>query len=99
MEYVHKYYNTKQHFAAEKKEEKYYSYKIHTTIKSKEKKKLTCIVKMRKKNIWNITKQTFSDFFASNVLKLSGSLAFFTIFSKTTIYECYTSFCSLKSIF
>lgn len=33
------------------------------------------------KNTWKIIKQTFSDFFASNVLKLSGSLAFFTVFS------------------
>ncbi len=33
------------------------------------------------KSIWKITKQTFVDFFASNVLKLSGSLAFFTVFS------------------
>lgn len=36
---------------------------------------------MIKKNIWEITKQTFVDFFACNVLKLSGALAFFTIFS------------------
>ncbi len=33
------------------------------------------------KNTWTITKQTFAEFFASNVLKLSGSLAFFTVFS------------------
>lgn len=33
------------------------------------------------KNTWKIIKQTFVDFFASNVLKLSGSLAFFTVFS------------------
>lgn len=36
---------------------------------------------MSPKNAWKITKQTFADFFASNVLKLSGALAFFTIFS------------------
>lgn len=36
---------------------------------------------MSVKNTWKIIKQTFSDFFASNVLKLSGSLAFFTVFS------------------
>ena len=36
---------------------------------------------MSVKNTWTIIKQTFSDFFANNVLKLSGSLAFFTVFS------------------
>jgi membrane protein len=36
---------------------------------------------MSVKNTWKIIKQTFSDFFESNVLKLSGSLAFFTVFS------------------
>jgi membrane protein len=36
---------------------------------------------MSLKNTWKITKQTFSDSFASNVFKLSGSLAFFTVFS------------------
>jgi membrane protein len=36
---------------------------------------------MSVKNTWTIIKQTFADFFASNVLKLSGSLAFFTVFS------------------
>ena len=30
---------------------------------------------------WKIVKNTMIDFFASNVLKLSGSLAFFTVFS------------------
>jgi membrane protein len=33
------------------------------------------------KDAWCITKRTFSDFVDSNVLKLSGALAFFTIFS------------------
>ena len=33
------------------------------------------------KNVWRLTKHTFSDFFDSNSLKLSASLAFFTIFS------------------
>lgn len=33
------------------------------------------------KSIWKVIKQTFADFFTSNVLKLSGSLAFFTVFS------------------
>jgi membrane protein len=36
---------------------------------------------MSLKNTWKITKQTFTDSFASNVFKLSGSLAFFTVFS------------------
>ena len=36
---------------------------------------------MSVKNAWTIIKQTFAEFFASNVLKLSGSLAFFTVFS------------------
>lgn len=36
---------------------------------------------MIKKNIWKITRQTFADFVSNNVLKLSGALAFFTIFS------------------
>ena len=36
---------------------------------------------MSVKNAWKITKQTFADFFSSNVLKLSGALAFFTVFS------------------
>lgn len=36
---------------------------------------------MSVRNTWTIIKQTFSDFFESNVLKLSGSLAFFTVFS------------------
>jgi membrane protein len=33
------------------------------------------------KNAWKIISQTFAEFFSSNVLKLSGALAFFTIFS------------------
>jgi membrane protein len=33
------------------------------------------------KNAWTITRLTFAELFASNVLKLSGALAFFTIFS------------------
>jgi membrane protein len=33
------------------------------------------------KNTWKIIKQTFINFFADNVFKLSGSLAFFTVFS------------------
>ena len=33
------------------------------------------------KNMWKLTKHTFTDFFDSNCLKLSASLAFFTIFS------------------
>ena len=36
---------------------------------------------MSVKNAWKIIRQTFVEFFASNVLKLSGSLAFFTVFS------------------
>ncbi len=36
---------------------------------------------MSLKNTWKITKQSFSDSFDSNVFKLSGSLAFFTVFS------------------
>ncbi len=36
---------------------------------------------MSLKNIWKITRQTFSNLVDSNVLKLSGALAFFTIFS------------------
>src|SRR5882762_2537261 len=36
---------------------------------------------MSLKNIWTIIKQTFSEFIASNVFKLSGALAFFTVFS------------------
>ncbi|HEX7902527.1 MAG TPA: YihY/virulence factor BrkB family protein [Chitinophagaceae bacterium] len=36
---------------------------------------------MSVKDAWCITKNAFADFFASNVLKLSGALAFFTIFS------------------
>lgn len=36
---------------------------------------------MTLKNAWQITKHSFSDFFQLNVLKLSGALAFFTIFS------------------
>jgi len=33
------------------------------------------------KNIWSITKQSFSDFIDNKVLKLSAALAFYTIFS------------------
>ena len=33
------------------------------------------------KNIWTITKETFSDFFSNHVLKLSAALAYYTIFS------------------
>jgi len=36
---------------------------------------------MTVKGSWNIIKHTVSDFFSLNILKLSGSLAFFTIFS------------------
>lgn len=36
---------------------------------------------MSLKDAWKITKLSFADFFSCNVLKLSGSLAFFTIFS------------------
>jgi membrane protein len=36
---------------------------------------------MSVRNSWKIIKLTFADFFASNVLKLSGALAFFTVFS------------------
>jgi membrane protein len=33
------------------------------------------------KKTWKFTKELFTDFFDSNVMKLSGSLAFFTVFS------------------
>src|SRR5688500_9102898 len=33
------------------------------------------------KDAWKITKQSFADFFSSNILKLGASLAYFTIFS------------------
>jgi membrane protein len=33
------------------------------------------------KNIWSITKQSFSDFIDNKVFKLSAALAFYTIFS------------------
>ncbi len=33
------------------------------------------------KSAWKLTKLSFKDFFESNILKLSGALAFFTIFS------------------
>jgi membrane protein len=33
------------------------------------------------KKTWKIIRHTFSDFFANNILKLSGALSFFTIFS------------------
>jgi membrane protein len=36
---------------------------------------------MTPRGIWKITKESVGDFFKSNVLKLSASLAFFTIFS------------------
>lgn len=36
---------------------------------------------MTVKNAWKITRLSFSEFFSRNILKLSGSLAFFTIFS------------------
>lgn len=36
---------------------------------------------MSLKDAWKITKRSIADFFACNILKLSGSLAFFTIFS------------------
>lgn len=36
---------------------------------------------MSVKDAWKITKLSFSEFFSRNILKLSGSLAFFTIFS------------------
>ncbi|MES1217340.1 MAG: YihY/virulence factor BrkB family protein [Bacteroidota bacterium] len=36
---------------------------------------------MSVKNAWKIIRQTFAGFFTNNVLKLSGSLAFFTVFS------------------
>lgn len=36
---------------------------------------------IRPKDGWKITKSAFSDFFSLNILKLSGSLAFFTIFA------------------
>jgi membrane protein len=36
---------------------------------------------MRVKTLWNITKQSFSDFFEDRILKLSAALAYYTIFS------------------
>src|SRR5687767_11833591 len=36
---------------------------------------------MTLKDIWKVTKQSFADFFNSNILKLGASLAYFTIFS------------------
>jgi membrane protein len=36
---------------------------------------------MRVKTLWNITKQSFSDFFDDRILKLSAALAYYTIFS------------------
>ena len=37
--------------------------------------------KLRLKNVWNLIKEAGSGFNADNVLKLSGSLAYFTVFS------------------
>src|SRR5262245_57574128 len=36
---------------------------------------------MSPKSLWNIIKRSFADFYSSNILKLSASLAFTTIFS------------------
>src|SRR5258705_12328989 len=33
------------------------------------------------KRTWKVIKELFAEFFASNVMKLSGSLSFFTVFS------------------
>ncbi|HEX6180884.1 MAG TPA: ribonuclease BN, partial [Chitinophagaceae bacterium] len=37
--------------------------------------------KLRLKNVWTLIKEAGSGFNADNVLKLSGSLAYFTVFS------------------
>lgn len=44
---------------------------------------------MTVKNAWKITRLSFSEFFSRNILKLSGSLAFFTIFFITGLTDNY----------
>jgi len=47
------------------------------------------------KNLWNIIKDSFSEFFNDNVLKLSAALAYYTIFSLPSMLIVVIGLCSI----